>query len=273
MMALLNKIESNDPDAQIFFVGDFIDRGPDVDKVLDWCLENITIDEKYRAVRGNHEHMVIRWYDDFKNWWENGGFESGKRMPETYYDFSQWMDSMGKLSPEGLQPYIDFFLHLPYNRKISIETVYGYTIDYRIVHAFYGYRAGAPEYEQHHVNLYDRQYGNYYSKEVVVHGHTPTMALEIIGPETYNIRPGLISYHYNDINVDCGCVFKERYPQFPVMLGAICLETLEEIYPMTVEECFRESGTADAQERYEAYQKKYLAEDSRVRRLLMRTLP
>lgn len=130
MMALLNKIESNDPDAQIFFVGDFIDRGPDVDKVLDWCLENITIDGKYRAVRGNHEHMVIRWYDDFKNWWENGGFESGKRMTETYYDFSQWMDSMGKLSPEGLQPYIDFFLHLPYNRKISIETVYGYTIDY-----------------------------------------------------------------------------------------------------------------------------------------------
>lgn len=34
MMALLNKIESQDQDAQIIFVGDFIDRGPDVDKVL-----------------------------------------------------------------------------------------------------------------------------------------------------------------------------------------------------------------------------------------------
>ena len=30
MMALLNKIESQDQDAQIIFVGDFIDRGPDV---------------------------------------------------------------------------------------------------------------------------------------------------------------------------------------------------------------------------------------------------
>ena len=33
MMALLNKIESQDQDAQIIFVGDFIDRGPDVVKV------------------------------------------------------------------------------------------------------------------------------------------------------------------------------------------------------------------------------------------------
>ena len=35
MIALLNKIESQDQDAQIIFVGDFIDRGPDVDKVLE----------------------------------------------------------------------------------------------------------------------------------------------------------------------------------------------------------------------------------------------
>ena len=46
MIALLNKIESQDQDAQIIFVGDFIDRGPDVDKVLDWSLENITLDGK-----------------------------------------------------------------------------------------------------------------------------------------------------------------------------------------------------------------------------------
>ena len=59
MIALLNKIESQDQDAQIIFVGDFIDRGPDVDKVLDWCLENITLDGKYKAVRGNHEQICL----------------------------------------------------------------------------------------------------------------------------------------------------------------------------------------------------------------------
>lgn len=73
MMALLNKIESQDQDAQIIFVGDFIDRGPDVDKVLDWSLENITLDGKYRAVRGNHEQMVLEWYKEFMDWYDNAG--------------------------------------------------------------------------------------------------------------------------------------------------------------------------------------------------------
>ena len=73
MMALLNKIESQDQDAQIIFVGDFIDRGPDVDKVLDWCLENITLDGKYKAVRGNHEQMAIEWYKEFMDWYDDAG--------------------------------------------------------------------------------------------------------------------------------------------------------------------------------------------------------
>lgn len=137
MMALLNKIESQDQDAQIIFVGDFIDRGPDVDKVLDWCLENITLDGKYKAVRGNHEQMAIEWYKEFMDWYDDAGSYSAREpMPETYYDFSRWMDAMGKLTPDGLKPYIDFFSHLPYNRKMTVETVSGKTVDYRIVHAF-----------------------------------------------------------------------------------------------------------------------------------------
>ena len=70
MIALLNKIESQDQDAQIIFVGDFIDRGPDVDKVLEWCMENIKLDGKYKAVRGNHEQMVLEWYKEFMDWYD-----------------------------------------------------------------------------------------------------------------------------------------------------------------------------------------------------------
>lgn len=269
MMELLHKIEIQDKDAQIIFVGDFIDRGPDVDKVLEWCLANISIDGKYCAVRGNHEQMVIEWYKEFMDWWENGGFNSEEPMPETYYDFSRWMDAMGRLSPEGLKPYIDFFLQLPYNRKISVETVSGKTVDYRIVHAFYEYDDGTPNLEQYYTNLFSRKYGNYKSDEVVVHGHTPTVSLEVMEQETYNIRPGLISYHHNDINVDCGCVYREAYPNLPVMLGAICLETLDEIYPMSVEERFRSCGTRDVLRQYEEYRQKYMAKDSMEKLALM----
>ena len=52
MIALLNKIENQDPEAIIYFVGDFIDRGPKVWDVLEWAMEHITLDGKYRAVRG-----------------------------------------------------------------------------------------------------------------------------------------------------------------------------------------------------------------------------
>ncbi|MBO5303419.1 MAG: metallophosphoesterase [Lachnospiraceae bacterium] len=71
MMALIKLIEENDNDAKIIFVGDLIDRGPDVIKVLNWAMEHITSDGKYQGVRGNHEQMVIEWYQEFLKWWEN----------------------------------------------------------------------------------------------------------------------------------------------------------------------------------------------------------
>ena len=271
MMALLNKIESQDQDAQIIFVGDFIDRGPDVDKVLDWSLENITLDGKYRAVRGNHEQMVLEWYKEFMDWYDNAGNYSAREpMPETYYDFSRWMDAMGKLSPAGLKPYIDFFSHLPYNRKMTVETASGKTVDYRIVHAFYEYDEGVPKLEQYYTNLYARKYGNYKSEEIVVHGHTPTIALAAEDSLTYNIRPGLISYHKSDVNVDCGCVYKEAYPEYPVMLGAFCLETFEEIYSKSVKERFLENGAEDGVRKYEDYKEQCLARESLERAVLMK---
>ena len=68
MMALLEKIEQMDEDAKIIFVGDFVDRGPKVDKVLNWCMEHITPDGKYQAVRGNHEQMILEWYMEWLEW-------------------------------------------------------------------------------------------------------------------------------------------------------------------------------------------------------------
>ncbi len=41
MTALLAKIESMDPEAEIWFVGDFIDRGPKVWETLCWAMEHI----------------------------------------------------------------------------------------------------------------------------------------------------------------------------------------------------------------------------------------
>lgn len=51
----------------------------------------------------------------------------------------------------------------------------------------------------------------------------------------------MIGYMRNDINVDGGCFVGKndsRKLPYPCMLCAICLETLEEIYPRTLEEQF-----------------------------------
>ncbi len=71
----------------------------------------------------------------------------------------------------------------------------------------------------------------------------------------------MISYRRNMINLDGGCVFYENFAQFPCMLCALCLETLEEIYPWTVEErylqysggedpCFAEGYALNFREKY-----------------------
>ncbi len=51
----------------------------------------------------------------------------------------------------------------------------------------------------------------------------------------------MIGYLRNDKNVDGGCFIGKndsRKLPYPCMLCAICLETLEEIYPRTLEEQF-----------------------------------
>lgn len=68
-----------------------------------------------------------------------------------------------------------------------------------------------------------------------IHGHTPTISANyILGAAAvmerkYAIRPGVICYKENDINIDGGCFYGQGQ-EIPAFLCAICLETLEEIY-------------------------------------------
>lgn len=253
MMALLAKIEELDKDAQIIFVGDFVDRGPQVDKVLEWCMKNITLDGKYQAVRGNHEQMVLDWYVELVKWWNEEGAppKDCEWMPTTIYDFSEWADRMNILTPEKLKPYMEFLSGLPYNKMIEIESKWGKLVPFRIVHAYYEY-GDVPEVAQHKSNLWKRIYcGNHVSDEIVVHGHTPTLDYEYISYGVQDTKPGMISYRQNDINVDGGCVFAEEFPMYPAMLCAIRLEDMEEVYAFSVEERFMHRANTGIDEVYQ----------------------
>ena len=279
MMALLHRIEKEDADARIIFVGDFVDRGPQVDKVLEWCLKNITVDGKYQSVRGNHEQMVLEWYEEWLSWWDEGGFQHPRKelMPETYYDFSKWMDGMNLLTPEKLEPYMEFIKSLPYNKALEVESLWGKKNTFRIVHSFYEYEEVSEE-EQQHSNLWKRiEYGNLGSTEILVHGHTPTLNMDYIYWGVKDTKPGMVSYRLNDINVDGGCVFAKGFPMYPAMLCAIRLEDLEEIYAYSAEERFLQGAEEPIVETYQRerarlYREKYLQKESAHRQRLLKKL-
>lgn len=275
LMHLLRKIELQDSDAEICFVGDLFDRGPEVWKVLEWALEHISLEGRYRCVRGNHEEMILGWYKEWMKWWNAGGFSENNPlglMPETAYDFSKWADSMNALCPEKLEPIIRLIREMPYNRIIDVKTSAGENIRFRVVHAWHSEKEGLTRIQKRNINLWSRnEEDNYESDEIIVHGHTPTIRS--------CVRPGMIEYRNNAINVDGGCCYKEGYSSYPCMLCGLRLETLEEFYPYTLKERyeqFEKEGLLlkgfKADDYLQNYEKRYMYETDIYREELLKRL-
>ncbi|MCW2221544.1 serine/threonine protein phosphatase 1 [Bradyrhizobium japonicum] len=74
-------------DARFVFVGDYVDRGPDSRRVVQFLMRRQSDQERrFICLRGNHEEMLIRAASrdrsdrDLMNWWGNGG----ERTLESY---------------------------------------------------------------------------------------------------------------------------------------------------------------------------------------------
>ena len=253
MMKLIKKIEAQDADAIIYFVGDLIDRGPEVWKVLEWAMEHITLEGKYRSVRGNHEQMVLNWFAKWQDWKNKA--EADSIEPKTKYDFYSRLEEQDKLYIEELEPIMNFFKNLPYHQLITLTNTEGIKKHYRIVHAWYCRDNTLSQEELNHAYIWQRTLlGNENSGECIVHGHTPNIPDE--NRDIPKNRAGRIIHEErsNSINVDGGCCYKQLYSQYPCMLCGICLETLEEFYHCSLEE------------RLEEFKRKgYLYPDSKIK--------
>jgi len=75
MLALIEKVYKKDSNAEIIFVGDFVDKGPRSKEVLEYILPRIESGE-FKAVKGNHEGLMYNGiYHPFSsNWSYNGLF-------------------------------------------------------------------------------------------------------------------------------------------------------------------------------------------------------
>ena len=170
---LINSISNTIKDMQYVFVGDYIDRGPDSEGVLDFLME-LNKSESCVFLKGNHEQMCLDAHTDpygqsFYHWCSNGGTQTLEsfelnRIPDKYLE---WMKGLETISA---------------------------TKDYIFVHA--GLRPGIP-YDQQSIQdkIWIRDLfldSNYDWGKLVIHGHTPVNRIDV--------RP-------NRINIDTGAVF------------------------------------------------------------------
>ncbi|WP_448035152.1 metallophosphoesterase family protein [Bradyrhizobium liaoningense] len=167
--------------ARFILLGDYIDRGPESQDVLDLLMRQDTDPSRHFIfLRGNHEEMLIRVADkdrsdrDLMTWWGNGG--------------EQTLESYGVNDPSDVPPE-----HLDWMRSLPLQTSDQHRL---FVHA--GIRPGVAMLDQPEQDLLWIREPFLSSNEnhgtLVVHGHTPTRSR----------RPDLRA---NRLNIDTGACF------------------------------------------------------------------
>lgn len=164
LKALLNALELRKEDL-LFFLGDYIDRGPDSRGVLDLIFQLIDTGFQVRCLAGNHDvHLLTARVDSyFHEFWKQrwGG--------------SKTLESFGVTHARDIPAvYVDFLAELPWVWEVG---------DFILVHAGLDFSAEDPL----KTNLEMLEIRNWYSRidyewlgsRYVVHGHTPTPAAVI----------------------------------------------------------------------------------------------
>ena len=185
----------------LFLLGDYIDRGPNSQKVIDSIISLTEKGYKIFSILGNHEKMLLdAFYSHFNfiTWIRNGG-----RSTLDSYN----VKSVGDIP----KSHIDFFKSLQYYIKLP---------DFILVHAGLNCRQTDPLLDKESM-IWTRDPFvdlSLTSGRKVVAGHTPC--------SISTIRKSL---HSNKILIDGGCVYAGRF-QDSGMLCAIDLDTFELFY-------------------------------------------
>ena len=169
LQTLIEELIRPDRWDDLYFLGDYIDRGPDSKGVIDYI--RTLQKEKYNitALRGNHEQFVIELYEAELN----SKFAWFYRFADKKY--RSWMDiggrdtmlSFGISELRDIPPeYIDWMRSLPY--YVQVE-------DFILVHAGLNFEAEDP-FSDKETMLWTREYNIVPEKignRKIIHGHVP----------------------------------------------------------------------------------------------------
>lgn len=177
--ALLDKIGLSKTD-QLFFVGDFINKGRNGKEVIDIILQLIENDYQIFPLRGNHEQMLLERHLGIEEWHLPGIFK-----------VKGIADEAKKILPE----YLPFFQNLPY--YYELDNCY-------IVHGGFDFSCEKP-LEEYEKMLWIREFKidkKIVGEKKIIHGHTPEVSL-IIKHD--------IATDSQEIIIDNGCFYKDKW--------------------------------------------------------------
>ena len=165
-------------DDQLFFLGDYVDRGPNSKGVVDFIIDLQNSEYQIYPLRGNHEEDLL-FINSYKN----------ERLLEIYTD----IDTKGFFrGNQMIFRYKKFFKELPYFIELD---------NFILVHAGFDTRLKAPFSDLEEM-LWIRNFeykADVFSNKTIIHGHTPFVFDKII--EKINNREKIIP-------LDNGAVFK-----------------------------------------------------------------
>ncbi len=176
------QLKKND---KLIFLGDYIDRGPESKKVLDYITELQNNEYDVITLLGNHEAMLIDAYNDegsiFK-WIQNGGSETLKSFN---------IDALKNIEPK----YLNFFNKLKLYYELD---------EFLFVHAGFNDKLENP-FSDNYCMVWKskKQYFNPLLKDrTIIHGHSP-VPLRICQEQIKN--------NNKVINIDGGCVYSNKH--------------------------------------------------------------
>jgi len=182
----------------LYFLGDYIDRGPASKEVIDYLMYLQAEDFNLRLLMGNHEDYLLKAIEEEKN------LKSILGLRQTNRTKKEWLFHGGKETLQSFgvrdlkhfpEKYVEWMRNLEYYIELD---------DFFLVHAGFNFRSGKPFSDKDSmlwIREYDIDSAKVFNKRII-HGHVP-VSLEFIDLSINNKG-------YKFIDLDNGCYMTKR---------------------------------------------------------------
>ena len=169
MQALIEEQIKPSRSDQLFFLGDYIDRGPDAKGVIDYIIKLKADDYDIRTLRGNHEDYLLRTFDNETEQKNFLGITYQNKLKKEWFKYGgkETLKSFGISDVHDIpEKYIGWMRELEY----FIEVDSGI-----LVHAGLNFMIDNP-LEDFHAMMWIKEFNVIPEKignRKVIHGHVP----------------------------------------------------------------------------------------------------